>query len=121
MKVLLNGIDYSRLFYRYGLSEQPQKRYGSNGGDMLSGDKKVDLLAVKSRVALTCNPLTTAERDALKAVCAEEYVTLVYNPGGDSDHDVRITAIPSMSASSIKLVAGGKAYWTGLTITLEEV
>lgn len=120
MKVLLNGVDYSPLFYKYGLSEQPQKRYGRNGGDMLSGNRVVDLLAVKSTVVLTCNPLTTEQRNTLRTICSEAYVTLVYNPGGANDNDVKLTVIPTMSASTIKLMAGGRTYWTGLTITMEE-
>ena len=121
MKVLIDGVDFSRLFYRYGLSIQPKKRYGTNNAIALSGEKLVDLLATKSIITLTCNPLTTAQRDDLAAACAKAEVTLVYNPGGESDEDCTVRAEPTLSAAAIKLKAAGVAYWTGAVVTMEEL
>ena len=120
MKVIIDKNDLSKLFYRYGISEQAKKRYGKNGGDALSGEKIIDLLSVKKTVILTCNPMTTAEKNALSAACAADYVTLTYNANDGIDQDVTITAIPSLSAAKTALKVGGTLYWSGITVTMEE-
>ena len=121
MKVIIDGVDHSKLFHKYGMQLQPKKRYGINGDIALSGEKIVDLLATKNVITLTCNSLTTKERDILASTCAKEVVTLLYNPGGSEDEDRTINAEPTMSSAKIKLRFGKDIFWDGAVVTMEEV
>lgn len=119
MTFRLNGIDFSRDVYRKGLAVQYKKLYGKNGGTMLDGSQTVDLLAVKTVLTATCNPLTSARLSALSAVCRSECISVQYSDP-EAGGDIRLEMLPELSVAKKSLVVNGVTYWEGVVISLTE-
>ncbi len=119
MTFMLNGVDFSRYLYRYGMTVQYEKIYGKAGGQTLDGRELVDLIRVRPILVCACNPMTSDEFSRLATVCAEDYIFVSYTDpktGGD----VRMEAVPILSAAKKTLVINGVTYWEGAVITLKE-
>lgn len=119
MTFQVDGVDFSKLIYRYGFTVQYEKVYGKNGGQMLNGRETVDLVRVRKVLTAACNPLTSTQLSELAEVCKREYVAVRYTDPSEGG-DVRIDAIPALSVVNKSLVTGGTTYWTDAVITLRE-
>lgn len=119
MTFQMDGVNFAGFLQRYGIAIQYEKVYGNNGGLMINGSETVDLVKVRKVLTAACNPLTSAQLSTLADVCKREYVSVRYTDPAEGG-DVRIDAVPTLSAASEALITGGITYWTGAVITLRE-
>lgn len=118
----LNGANFTSLFTPTGYTVSYQKRRGSNGGIMLSGEQTEDVLAIKAVVTCYCMPTDEAQLQQFLSVIASAYVTVYYfDPRARAYRTIK--AIPSEPTLKYRGqgAVGALQYWTGAVITFTEV
>lgn len=119
--ILINGIDCSPIFGRYGYTTNYKKINGAAGGTMLDGSQTVDVLAVKAVITFEIIPATEAEISKLvKMLYSADYCDVTYFDIRINDYRT-IECIPSeMTAKHLMTNAFGDEMWRVEAVTFEE-
>ena len=119
LSVTLNGWNCSHLFNKWGTFCYDIKVEGPNSGISQGGTRIVDLVRTKDGFRLEGNSVGYEDYKRLRAMCRQAYLTAVIReiPEGEG---VPKTMIPTLSEANRKVMSGGKIYYDGWTLTLEE-
>lgn len=119
--VIIDGVDFSADFNKYGASVRYDPREGINGGMMLDGSMKVDILAWKAVVVLPCNDLTGDRLAALLQATLKAEISVTFL---DTKLNAPRTATfinPELSDQTLTLqTTAGVRWYSGMTLTLTE-
>ena len=119
--VIIDGVDFSADFNKYGSSVRYDPREGENGGMMLDGSMMVDILAWKAVLTLPCNDLTGDRLSALLQATLKSEISVTFL---DTKLNAQRTATfinPDLSDQILTLqTAAGVRWYSGMTLTLTE-
>ena len=119
--VIIDGVDFSTDFNKYGYSVRYEIREGTNGGMMLDGSMMVDILARKAVVVLPCNDLTGDRLAALLQATLKAEISVTFL---DTKLNAQRTATfinPELSDQTLTLqTVAGVRWYSGMTLTLTE-
>ena len=119
--VIIDGVDFSADFNKYGSSVRYDPREGENGGMMLDGSMMVDILAWKAVLTLPCNDLTGDRLSALLQATLKAEISVTFL---DTKLNAQRTATfinPDLSDQTLTLqTAAGVRWYNGMTLTLTE-
>lgn len=119
--VIIDGVDFSADFNKYGSSVRYKPREGENGGMMLDGSMRVDVLAWKAVLTLPCNDVTGDRLSALLQATMKAEVSVTF---WDPQLNAQRTAIfinPELSDQTLTLQTAEDVRWySGMTLTLTE-
>lgn len=119
--VIIDGVDFSADFNKYGTAMYYEAREGHNGGMMMDGSMTVDILAWKAVLKLPCNDLTGDRLAALLQAVLQAEVSVKF---WDTRLNAERTATfirPELSDQTLTLqTAAGIRWYSGMTLTLTE-
>lgn len=119
ISVLIEGVDFSTFFNKYGATFHYEERLGANGGMMLDGSETVDVLARKLVWDLVCNDLSDSDLVQLLPLCCRDYVTVTC-PDPATGQTKTAKFIPSVGRASTLLAENGVQWFTGLALSFRE-
>lgn len=120
LEIKLNGWDCSRLFNRHGAVFVPIRVEGVNAGVSTSRTVIPDLVRVKDSWTLAGNAVRAEEFSRLLALGSLEKITAIY-PSPLSGAVVTKEMIPTLSEATRVPRSAGELWYSGWTLTLEEV
>lgn len=119
--VIINRVDFSTDFTKYGCSVQYVPRRGDLGGMMQNGDMKEDIRKWVAVVTLPVNDLPAPRLAKLLQACMVSSPVVTF-------HDTKLDApreatflTPDFSPQTLNLITStGIRWYTGMTVTMEE-
>ena len=118
LSVTLNGWNCSHLFNKWGIFCYDIKVEGPNSGISQGGTRIVDLVRAKDGFRLVGNSANETDYKKLRTMCRQAYVTVILRETPE-DEGTPKAMIPTLSEAKRRIL-GGKRYYDGWTLTLEE-
>ena len=119
--VIIDGVDFSTDFNKYGSSVRYDPREGENGGMMLDGSMMVDILAWKAVLTLPCNDLTGDRLSALLQATLKAEISVTFWDPRLNEQRTATFIRPELSDQTLTLqTAAGVRWYSGMTLTLTE-
>ena len=119
--VIIDGVDFSADFNKYGSSVRYDPREGENGGMMLDGSMMVDILAWKAVLTLPCNDLTGDRLSALLQATLKAEISVTFWDPRLNEQRTATFIRPELSDQTLTLqISKGVRWYSGMTLTLTE-
>lgn len=119
MKLILNGVDFSGRFNRYGVSAGFERVEGPNSGTAMDGTAIIDLVATKDTLDLEGNYFTQEDYAQLVVICKNAVILVTLDDPNTGEEDVTKTMIPTLSAAH-QVPMRGQLFYDGIRLTLKE-
>ena len=119
MPLEVNGVDWSSYIATYGYAETPRKVEGQNGGVMLDGTTRWDILAIKYDLVVPLMPLTMDAISIMLTSCVSGSVPVRYK-SASSNSMVTRQMRPDFSAITLALKSPIQEYFSGMYVTFTE-
>ena len=119
--VIINGVDFSKDFSKYGCSVQYVPRRGDLGSMMQDGSMKEDIRKWVAVLTLPVNDLPAPRlAELLQACMVSSPVVTFHDTALDAPREATFLA-PDFSPQTLNLITGAGVRWyTGMTVTMEE-
>ena len=119
--VIIDGVDFSADFNKYGSSVRYDPREGENGDMMLDGSMMVDILAWKAVLTLPCNDLTGDRLSALLQATLKAEISVTFWDPRLNEQRTATFIRPELSDQTLTLqTSKGVRWYSGMTLTLTE-
>lgn len=114
----LNGTDVSHMINKWGVVYAPVKVRGPNAGVSQGGQEIEDLLRTKDSFAFQGNSVQAADYMALAQICAQPFVTAIYQSPQTGETKARMVRLELSGATRAPM--GDKVWYSGWKLTMEE-
>lgn len=120
MTFKVNGVDFSPYFNNRSYNVSYSKREGNNGGMLLDGSYKPDVLAFKVTITRELNALNDVQLETVLSALVADVVELeFYDPRVHRDRTANF--MPSLGGESFAFSRHGLQYYRdGTEVTFEE-
>lgn len=119
MKLILNGVDFSGRFNRYGVHAGLERVEGPNSGTAMDGTAIIDLVATKDTLDLEGNYFTQTDYARLVSICKNAVILVTMDDPNTGKTNVTKTMIPTLSGAR-QVPMRGQLYYDGIQLTLKE-
>lgn len=113
------GVDLTPYVAYGGIKWQRSDVDGDSAGRTMDGTLHRDRKSIKTRLDITCRPLTAAEASTVLAAIEPEWIDVVYDDprlGANTRKTVYSNNIPAL----FEFERDGVAYWGGIAFPLIE-
>lgn len=120
MTLVVGGIDMTPYIAYGGFKWQRFDLDGENAGRVLSGETERDRIAIKTRLDLTCKPLTLAEAHKVLYTIEPVFVSVRYTDPSAGRDVTKMMYSNNIPANFLMRQRDGTELWGGITFPLIE-
>lgn len=119
MDLIVNGVDLTPYIFKQGVKWSRNDIDGPNAGRTQNdGDMIRDRRAIKTRLDVTCRPMTTEECRIVLQAIRPEYVTVRYLDPMEGEVVTKKMYSSNVPATFLMTRPDGTEWWTGITFPL---